>query len=132
MSLLTDIQTAAVSSEKPVSELLRMCAVLAKRLGHKPLETWVRLELDGYPDPDRVPDYRVHPVHVVCQVVGPFGSNASDVPVPYTAFPQQHRDTVFNIKVGDGTEKLEAFAAGEQATLYMPVNPGPCLGLLGQ
>lgn len=131
MSLLRDIQSAATASDKPVSEVLRMCAVLAKRLGHEPLAQWVKLELDGYPDVELVPDYRTHPVQVLSQQVGPMAHEIGNVPVPQSAVPEEFRENIFNVRLGEGAAKLESFADTDQKSLSMPVNQDFVLAYLG-
>ena len=46
MSLLQDIQNAAVDANVPISTLLRKCAVLAARLNNDKLRAWVAKELN--------------------------------------------------------------------------------------
>ena len=60
MSLLADIQNECLAKDGSVSRLLRLCLQLAARLNHKPLKSWVLHELNGYPDDESIPDYRVH------------------------------------------------------------------------
>jgi hypothetical protein len=59
MSLLKEIQDAAVDSETDIVQVLRKCRVLASRLSHDQLKDWVQKELDGYDVADRLPEYRV-------------------------------------------------------------------------
>jgi len=59
MSLLEEIQTAAVDSTSDLGAILRRCKVLAARLGSKPLEEWLLWESNGYPAEAELPDYRV-------------------------------------------------------------------------
>ena len=59
MSLLAEIQNECLAKDGSVSRLLRLCLQLAARLKHEPLKIWVLRELNGYPDADTIPDYRV-------------------------------------------------------------------------
>ncbi|MDI2594316.1 hypothetical protein POF45_23200 [Pseudomonas sp. 681] len=59
MSLIQDIQAAAISQTTDVPTLLRMCKLLAARISHPLLNEWVDRELNGYPDIKSLPDYRV-------------------------------------------------------------------------
>ena len=59
MTLIEDIQTAAVDSGTDLAALLRKCKLLAARLGSDSLEEWVQWESDGYPDDAPIPKYRV-------------------------------------------------------------------------
>ena len=49
MSLLEDIQSAAVDSNSDLGTILRKCKLLAARLGSKTLENWLIYESNGYP-----------------------------------------------------------------------------------
>lgn len=55
MSLLRDIQQAAVDSSIPLSDLLRKCTLLAARLQNDELRSWVARELNGYESADELP-----------------------------------------------------------------------------
>ena len=59
MSLIQDIQAAAISQTTDVPTLLRMCKLLAARISHPQLNEWADRELNGYPDTKLLPDYRV-------------------------------------------------------------------------
>lgn len=58
MTLLADIQAAAVDQTHSLSDLLRKCQILAFRLRHEPFKTWVSHELNGYPNDATLPPYR--------------------------------------------------------------------------
>jgi len=59
MSLLQQIVEEAISKDSSVTRLLRLCMVLAHDLRHEPLSTWIKHELEGYPDDVSVPPYRI-------------------------------------------------------------------------
>ena len=59
MSLLQDIQAAAINPETDVTDLLRMCMILAARLKNEDLRKWVSQELNGYKPPADLPSYRI-------------------------------------------------------------------------
>jgi len=63
MSLIQDIQAAAISQTTDVPTLLRMCKLLAARISYPKLNEWADRELNGYPDVKSLPDYRVVRVH---------------------------------------------------------------------
>ena len=62
MSLLREIQDAAIDSKTDLASLLRQCKVLATRLGSAEFGAWVDNELSGYKSVDDLPDYRILPV----------------------------------------------------------------------
>ncbi len=55
MSLLRDIQNAAVDKNTDVSTLLRQCKILSARLGNDVFKRWVDSELNGYETKDELP-----------------------------------------------------------------------------
>ena len=91
MSLLEDIQVAAVDASTNVGTLLRKCKLLAARLRNQPLEKWVTLESNGYPDDVEVPDYRIWPLEVKGHFVGPLGSGLRNAPIPFVCLPEEMR-----------------------------------------
>lgn len=90
MSLLQEIQAAAVEADSDLGTILRKCKLLAARLGSKQLEDWLLWESNGYPDEVEVPDYRIWPL----QVWGQFSSvrYIRKAPVPTAALPEKARD----------------------------------------
>ncbi len=81
MTLLRDIQEGA-TGDTSLSALLRKTMVLAARLDHAELKTWVDSELNGYPSADELPPYRRGgQVPVVGGFRGP-GNSGGDQPIP--------------------------------------------------
>lgn len=94
MSLLHDIQVACISENVDVCRILRMCKVLAVRLSYEPLETWTKYELDGYPDTQTVPNYRIFPTKSYGRFVGydfRFIKQISRLEIPLTVLPERFR-----------------------------------------
>ncbi|MBD2177070.1 hypothetical protein H6F42_09120 [Pseudanabaena sp. FACHB-1998] len=59
MSLLRQIQDATVDPKYQLADILRMCKILAARLGNKAFKEWIEQELNGYKDQEKIPSYRV-------------------------------------------------------------------------
>jgi hypothetical protein len=91
VTLLRDIQQAALDSQVDLADLLRKCKVLASRLKHAKLSEWVNRELNGYPDVDALPDYRKLSVQSLGHFSGPFGSGLRNAPIPVNLLPAQLR-----------------------------------------
>jgi hypothetical protein len=91
VSLLTEIQTAAVEKDTDLGTLLRKCKVLAARLGSVPLEDWVLHESNGYPADVDVPDYRRWGVHIVAHLIDQFGAQMTAVTIPPHLIPESVR-----------------------------------------
>lgn len=92
MSLLEDIQEAAIDSEVDLSTLLRKCKLLAARLGSEPLAEWVTWESNGYPSDVAVPDYRIWSLVVKGNFAGPLGSSATNMQIPDLLIPESFRE----------------------------------------
>ena len=91
MTLLEDIQAAAVDASSDVGTLLRKCKLLAARLQSQPLEDWVIWESDGYPKNIEVPNYRIWSLEVKGHFVGPLGSGIRNAPIPLVCLPERTR-----------------------------------------
>ena len=89
MSLLDEIQKAALDGNTDLGTLLRKCKVLGAHLGSKPLEDWLVWESNGYPPGALVPAYRTWPLYVKGHFSGPFGSGLRNAPIPMTLLPKE-------------------------------------------
>ena len=98
MTLIEEIQSAAVDSESDLGILLRKCKLLAARLGSQPLEDWLLWEANGYPENADVPDYRIWPLEVKGHFMGPFGSGLRNAPIPIVHLPKKARDNFMKYK----------------------------------
>jgi hypothetical protein len=92
MSLLRQIQDAAVDKNTDLPTLLRQCKVLAARLGNEPFKRWVESELNGYSKAEDLPDYRVLTVNSYGDFSGPFGSSLRGAPIPLGCIPKEFRE----------------------------------------
>lgn len=94
MSLLRDIQNAAVDKNTEVSTLLRQCKILAARLGNDAFKRWVDNELNGYKSKDELPEYRILTVNSYGHFSGPVGSGLKNAPIPLTCIPKEFRENM--------------------------------------
>jgi AbiTii len=116
VSLLADIQNAATDPSRSLSDLLRMCQILAFRLRHEPFKAWVSHELGGYPDDERLPDYRGAIVgEIMADLLG-FGGAASSIGVPLTNIPEEIRERAVQFKFFQGVAMLEGIVADAART----------------
>ncbi len=88
MSLLREIQDAAIDSNTDLAVLLRKCKVLAARLGSPEFKQWVENELSGYHDVESLPDYRVWRVNSKGHFSGPFQSGLRYADIPLSCIPK--------------------------------------------
>lgn len=92
MSLLRDIQNAAIDANVDVSVVLRKCKVLAARLGNPNLATWVEDELNGYTDVESLPEYRIIQVHSKGHFAGYAGRRLQNADIPISCIPKKYRE----------------------------------------
>jgi AbiTii len=111
MSLLHDIQAAAMDPQQSVGDLLRKCQVLAYRLQHEPLKTWVAYELGGYPSGADLPEYRRDHACVVRANLGGPGQLLRNVQVPVSYLPDPWSRTAARASFFQGVGELESMAA---------------------
>jgi hypothetical protein len=62
MTLLREIQEAAIDPKIDIVTVLRKARLLAARLKNADFESWVLRELNGYPEDTELPPYRIKPV----------------------------------------------------------------------
>jgi hypothetical protein len=122
MSLLRDIQNAAISLDTDVSTLLRMCKVLAVRLGNTEFESWVDNELNGYPNKESLPQYRKLNVQSFGHFSGLFGKVLKNAPIPSSCIPKEFRDVVTTSYLIGPISKY-TFALNEPDSEYMETWP---------
>ncbi|WP_416047191.1 hypothetical protein [Cupriavidus basilensis] len=110
MSLIHDIQAAAISSTNDVATLLRKCKLLAARLGHAPFAQWVEWELGGYPADVMLPAYRVVEAVSMGHFVGSFQRQAT-LQIPLSVVPERHRDAYRNARLAAAISAYQRLAA---------------------
>lgn len=93
MTLLRDIQEAAIDANISISVVLRKCKVLATRLGNEDLNKWVDSELNGYNQKEDLPSYRVLVVYSKGHFQGPFGSGLRYADIPTRCLPEKFQDS---------------------------------------
>ena len=116
MSLLQDIQDAAIDEQSQVATLLRKCKVLAARLGSEEFSHWIDNELNGYSNLDQLPAYRVLNVRSYGDFVGPFGSQMKNAPIPPSALPEVLREGIQTSKVGMPISTLTSLSTDETSS----------------
>ena len=94
MSLLRDIQNAAVDTNTDVATLLRKCKILAVRLESDEFKRWVDHELNGYHRVEDLPEYRILHTQSQGHFVGPFGGTLNNAPIPPSCLPKDLRDGI--------------------------------------
>lgn len=121
MSLLRDIQDAAVAGNTSVTEVLRRCKVLAARLRSSEFERWVDQELNGYESSAELPDYRVGEVESLGMLIGPMGRQAKNFPIPPSCVPKDYRDRILTTRMNQPISSYEdLLQRGDGGTFSAP------------
>lgn len=110
MSLLREIQNAAIDSNVELPVLLRKCKLLASRLGNSDFTNWVEYELNGYPEEEKCPSYRILKVSSKGHFSGAFGSGLRNADIPTANLPEELRHHLENFSLKQGVAALETLA----------------------
>lgn len=111
MSLLREIQEAAIDSTVSLSTLLRMCKVLAARLGNTEFKSWIDSELNGYQSLENLPTYRILKVHSKGHFSGPFQSGLRNADIPLMCMPERFRDKLSHSYLTSPVAALESLVS---------------------
>jgi AbiTii len=91
MGLLQDIEHAVTSSDRPLSDVLRMGKILAAKLDNALLREWADQELNGYAKDAPLPPYRAPRTVPVCgDFTGP-SHQARNVPISVIQLKAEYR-----------------------------------------
>lgn len=113
MSLIHDIQAAAISQTTDVPTLLRMCKLLAARISHQRFGEWVDQELNGYPTVESLPDYRVVRVDSYGSFIGSF-VRADRLQIPVSILPEELREQYRHAYMGSSISAYTALLEGDK------------------
>ena len=131
MTLLQEIQNAAVDSETSLATLLRKCKLLAARLESRKLEDWVAWESNGYPKDITVPEYRVWQLKVKGHFAGPFGSGIRNASIPLSLIPEKGRKHYQHYECRQSIASIEAILAHEEQSGTVYIDTGDLARALG-
>lgn len=115
--MLNDVIQGA-SGDTAVAMLLRQVKILSARTEAGALAAWVSHELDGYSGETELPEYR-GPFWVLPlgHFVGGFGSEARNVQIPPSTFPEEGRDgPLFRASFSEPIAELEEWTRREYTT----------------
>lgn len=129
LTLLKEIQTAAVDADAPLANVLRKCAVLGAQLKNDDLRDWALQELNGYENESDVPDYRKVDVGLRGNIAGPLGSGFQNIPIPLMALPEAMRAGALTATFTQGVAAIEALLEGMSDTRIAPL-PGDAVAAI--
>ncbi len=131
MSLLREIQDAAINSDTPITDLLRRCKILAARLGNEELARWADQELEGYETQEDLPNYRILSVSSYGHFSGPFGSGLRNALIPPISVPEDFREIVETAYIFDPIGSLAEGLAGEGTDTLRSEWPANMVAIVG-
>lgn len=124
MSLLREIQDAAIDSKADLASLLRKCKVLAARLGSEEFKSWVDSELSGYKNVEDLPEYRILHVTSKGHFSGAFGSGMNNADIPMFCLPEKFREIMSRSNMMEPVASIEALVSkSDGGTVQEPWNP---------
>jgi hypothetical protein len=112
MSLLGEIQTAALDSRVDLADLLRKCKVLAARLKHQQFADWVSRELNGYAEESEIPSYRRIKTQSFGHFVGPYGRRLNNAPIASLSMPDELKNQVNELTCRQSVSALQELLKG--------------------
>lgn len=121
MKLISEIIDLLSSSERDVATALMKTKVLLFQLGEKELLEWVNNELNGYPDRNNLPSYRLLYLTVVANISN--GSyRATEQPLPLSHLESKLRDRLEKDYNTQSIAVIEGYAKKDTG-LQVPVPP---------
>lgn len=119
MTLLREIQAAALDSTSPLADLLRKCKVLAARLKNKEFGEWVNQELNGYDNRSELPTYRVIATQSCGNLVGTYGRQMNNLAIPATSFPKEFQSLINRRELTMSVAALAEMANTDETVLRL-------------
>lgn len=132
MSLLREIQDAAIDGSIALPTLLRKCKVLAARLGNSNFSQWVDAELGGYKNVSDVPEYRIISVNSKGHFSGGFGSGLQNAPIPLSTIDKKYHEALSTCYLMEPAAAIEALAASSKKGAAQEPWPPDATAVLGQ
>lgn len=106
--LIEKIIELATDTDQPLPGLLRRCVLLGDELRNDSLKSWANQELNGYADPQKIPEYR----NISAGAVGRFNAGYSfpvvERPIPSGGMQEKHRWAAETVCLGQPVSAYES------------------------
>jgi hypothetical protein len=122
MKIVNELIDDVSNGKTDLTQILIKAKVLAHKLKFQELGDWTEHELNGYPDEEKLPDYRIVPCRVLGTVRG-YSERQFDVELPMVGITQEMRDVLTTFKVGQSISTMDNEALKGGHGLYMPIPP---------
>ena len=130
MKLIDDIIEILSSDTGKLSDALIKTKVLLHKVGHKELVPWVNSELNGYPDMDSIPEYRILPAQVLVNASnGAYRVTSHHIPMGH--LNEKHRESLETARMEQSLAVLEKFTENDDGYLQAHI-PMESYGILGK
>ena len=130
MKLIDDIIDILSSDTGKLSDALIKTKVLLHKVGHKELVPWVNSELNGYPDIDSLPEYRILPAQVLVNASnGAYRVTSHHIPMGH--LNEKHRESLETARMEQSLAVLEKFTENDEGNLQAHI-PMESYGILGE
>ncbi|HEW79115.1 MAG TPA: response regulator receiver protein [Phycisphaerales bacterium] len=128
MKLISEIIEILSSDTGKLSDALIKTKVLLHKIGHKELVPWVNSELNGYPDRDSVPEYRVLQAQVLVNASnGAYRVTSHHIPMGH--LDKKHRESIETARMDQSLAVLEKFTEKDTGHLQAHI-PMESYGIL--
>lgn len=117
-ALLRSVQEAALDSNRPVSDALRLCVAAGGRLGSTALQRWARQELRGYAVDDDLPGYRNLHAQLQMDYINGLTQWTGQTVTP-GMLPEEARDHMYRVPMRAAIAEVEAMARRDDDVVKM-------------
>ena len=114
--LIDDIIEILGSEDGSLTDALLKTKILLHKIGKKELVEWVNNELNGYPDNETIPSYRIIPSQVLANFTNS-AWQASSHPIPLGHLELEQRATLEESKMGAPLAVLEGWISDQDGRL---------------
>lgn len=130
MKLVDEIIDILSSDKGKLSDALIKIKVLLHQIGHKELVSWVNNELNGYPNKNSVPEYRIVPAQVLVNASN-LAYEVTAHPIPLGHLANKDRESIITSKMDQSLAVLEQFVENQSGHLQAHI-PMETYGILGK
>jgi hypothetical protein len=106
--MIKDLITKLAYEEISLSKALNIAKIIAKKVGNRQFENWIKNELNGYPNDDSVSDYRKMYCVVKGNICDQWGRNEQIIPFN---FENWGKDTQGHLHIQYFTQSISALEA---------------------
>lgn len=119
MKLIEQLRNDTLDESVSLSSALRKSKVLASVLRNDELRRWVNGELDGYPEKNDLPDYRVQRIQSIGTFSGSFGRIVQNATIPTFSLEGALKEFAEMLYIVQGVRELEEWTTGKDSNIQL-------------